>query len=300
MAKKPEPSDGGRLSRLSSLRNEIARRYGALRHLLDPHHGAEVGHAPPVRVSGDGGLTRADQDPEPGMGELSVRKEGRELHSTSDTSSAFSFQVENTVPVLDPTAELTYRFGMNPVRSFREKAKLTQAQLAERVGTSQPQIKRLETGERKLTKEWAERLAPALGVPAELLLFPPKTVAVRGRVGAGAAVQFYGEDEGELDEVPRPEGATETTSALEVTGDSMPGVAEDGWHVYYDERVQGVPDHFIGKVCLVWLADERVLVKKVFRGRDPGAFDLVSTSGQAPMRDEEVAWSAKVTWIKPN
>ena len=59
---------------------------------------------------------------------------------------------------------------MNGIRQRREALGLTQAQLAERVATSQPQIRRLEAGERQLTKEWAERLAPHLGMsPSELM-----------------------------------------------------------------------------------------------------------------------------------
>lgn len=77
--------------------------------------------------------------------------------------------------VFDRHTSVEYVLDMNKLRILREQKKLSQAQLAERVGTSQPQIKRLEDGERKLTKEWAERIAPHLDVSAESLLFPDKT-----------------------------------------------------------------------------------------------------------------------------
>lgn len=79
----------------------------------------------------------------------------------------------HTILSLDGRAYAKYHFGMSALKQFRERAKLTQQELADAVGTSQPQIRRLEAGERKLTKEWAERLAPALGIGAETLLFPP-------------------------------------------------------------------------------------------------------------------------------
>lgn len=60
---------------------------------------------------------------------------------------------------------------MNMIKELREKLKISQSALADAAGTSQPQIKRLEGGDRKLTKEWAERLSPHLGVPPEVLLF---------------------------------------------------------------------------------------------------------------------------------
>lgn len=50
----------------------------------------------------------------------------------------------------------------NPLRRLRERAGLSQQQLADLASTSQPQIRRLEAGERALTTEWAIRLAPHL------------------------------------------------------------------------------------------------------------------------------------------
>ena len=60
---------------------------------------------------------------------------------------------------------------MSMIRSLREARGLTQARLAELTATSQPQIRRLEAGERQLTKDWAQRLAPHLGVSAARLMF---------------------------------------------------------------------------------------------------------------------------------
>lgn len=59
----------------------------------------------------------------------------------------------------------------NRLQEFRKKAKLSQAALAEKSKTSQPQIDRLEKGDRKLTVEWAERLAPHLNTSPRELLF---------------------------------------------------------------------------------------------------------------------------------
>lgn len=92
-----------------------------------------------------------------------------------------------------------YRFGMPSIRELREAKGLTQEQLAKLVKTSQPQIKRLEKGERKLTKEWAQRLGPHLGISAQSLLFegtapqatgyasPPEFMPAKGPTSASAA-----------------------------------------------------------------------------------------------------------------
>ena len=55
---------------------------------------------------------------------------------------------------MDPGAQL---------KSFRKAAGLTQGQLAQRAGTTQAQVGRLEKGQRRLTDDWVMRLAPALG-----------------------------------------------------------------------------------------------------------------------------------------
>jgi phage repressor protein C with HTH and peptisase S24 domain len=60
---------------------------------------------------------------------------------------------------------------MNTIRLLRESLGMTQVRLAELAATSQPQIRRLEAGERQLSKEWAERLAPHLGISASELMF---------------------------------------------------------------------------------------------------------------------------------
>jgi|GEM_PF-449502 len=66
---------------------------------------------------------------------------------------------------------------MSMIRTLREAKGMTQAQLAELAATSQPQIRRLEAGERQLSKEWAQRLAPHLGVAASHLMFGEDVVA---------------------------------------------------------------------------------------------------------------------------
>ena len=63
-----------------------------------------------------------------------------------------------------------YEQSMTTMRELRQAAGLSQEKLAELAGTSQPQINKLETGQRKMTVDWAVKLAGPLGVePAALL-----------------------------------------------------------------------------------------------------------------------------------
>jgi transcriptional regulator with XRE-family HTH domain len=187
----------------------------------------------------------------------------------------------------------------NNLSALRKKRGWSQDELATRMGTTRNQIAKLEGGSRRLSDVWIGRAAKAFGVDAGALVTSSENaVPIVGDVGAGGRVTYIGEPQGAHDTAPKPPGASDVTVAVRVRGDSMPGVAEDRWLIYYDDRVAGVPDEWVGELCVVWLSDERVFIKRVYRGRDPGTFDLISTAYE-PIRDEEVEWSAKVTWIKP-
>jgi transcriptional regulator with XRE-family HTH domain len=81
-------------------------------------------------------------------------------------------QAENYQVGCLPRLPFWYNPGMeNQIKKYRKATGLTQGQLAELCNTSPPQIQRLESGERKLTREWARRIAPHLGVEAANLLF---------------------------------------------------------------------------------------------------------------------------------
>jgi phage repressor protein C with HTH and peptisase S24 domain len=59
----------------------------------------------------------------------------------------------------------------NRIREFRERAGLSMQALADRVGTTAPQINKLEKGERRLTVDWMVRIGRALSIdPAQLMI----------------------------------------------------------------------------------------------------------------------------------
>lgn len=157
------------------------------------------------------------------------------------------------------------------IKQLREKFDLSQERLADLVGTSQPQIKRLESGERKLTKEWAERIAPHLRTSAEVILFgdPPqndpsrspkvttsndiseKPNAVVGLpvLDSGRLIPVYGQAVGGIDgefimngnilyEVMAPPIISHLSKAyaVSVSGDSMAPRYEDGEICFVDPK----------------------------------------------------------------
>lgn len=122
-------------------------------------------------------------------------------------------------------------------------------------------------------------------------------VPLVGYVGAGGKTHFYNDGQGPYEDVEAPGGATAETVAVEVRGDSMHPIA-DRWLLYYDNREDPPTEDLLGKLCIVGLADDRVLVKKLVRGSEPGLFHLISTNSD-PLTNQKVEWAAQIKWINP-
>lgn len=166
--------------------------------------------------------------------------------------------------------------------------------------------------QRGISTETLEQLAPVLQTTPEWLLsaMGPEiadteedhpdsdTVPVKGFVGAGAKAHFLSLEEGELDRVPALKDATPETVALEIRGDSL-GELFDRWLVFFDDVRSPVTSDLLGKLCVVGLEDDRVLVKKIKRQPD-GRYTLLSDEKrQAPMPDMVIRWAARVKNMVP-
>lgn len=71
------------------------------------------------------------------------------------------------------------------IRYFRRLRRLTQAELARRVGTTAATISRLETSDMTVSTDWLEKLASALGLRAAELVGQPQTshIPCVGQIG---------------------------------------------------------------------------------------------------------------------
>ena len=189
--------------------------------------------------------------------------------------------------------------GKNRLKELRKSHGMTQEQLSEKTGLSVSYLSRLEASRRDLSIKNMTLIANALDCELRELL-PAPTVPLVGYVGAGASVipiDDYAKGVG-IDDVEAPPAATRSTVAAQVRGDSMPGVAEDGWLIYWDERNDPPNERHFGKLCVVGLSDGRVLVKKLYQSKSQGLFTLIST-GAEPIIDIVVEWAAPVSFIKP-
>ena len=181
--------------------------------------------------------------------------------------------------------------------------------LAQEHGLERGFINDIVIGKKQRVLSYA-KLASALGVDEGALaagrLVPiatdeseAGTVPLVGYVGAGAEAHFYALSDGELDRVKAPDKASDDTVAVEIRGESL-GPLFERWLVFYDEIRSPITPDLHGKLCVVGLPDDKVLVKKVrpAKSKAPGLYDLLSNA-EDPILDAVVDWAARVKSMEP-
>jgi phage repressor protein C with HTH and peptisase S24 domain len=124
-------------------------------------------------------------------------------------------------------------------------------------------------------------------------------VQIVGIAGAGPRGEIdFSYGQGELGQAPMPPGGNESTVAVEVRGDSMRGIADDGWMVYYDNRREPPTPNMLGELCVVGIVGGGVLIKTLAPGSKRNLYNLESVAAQT-LRDVRVEWAALVTAIIP-
>jgi DNA-binding XRE family transcriptional regulator len=184
------------------------------------------------------------------------------------------------------------------LKDARKKAGLSQEALGAAANSGRSTIVKLEQGILPMSEDWAKRLAPLLGVRADALYDGPQ-VPVVGYVGAGQRVYAYEDMMNAGETIGRPPMTTGDLLAVEVKGDSMLPLAEEGWHIVYTTEATVDEHTVLNRVCVVQLdEDESMLVKRVLRGSKKYHYHLMSTN--APLiEDVRLRWAAVVKAIVP-
>jgi hypothetical protein len=124
-------------------------------------------------------------------------------------------------------------------------------------------------------------------------------IQIRGNVGASTEgrVQFATGDTPN-DIAIMPQGVSPGSVALYVRGGSMPGIADEGSLIFYEEvRSPPTPD-MLGQVVVVETEDNQVLVKRLLRGERRGLYDLESI-GSELLQNKRLRWAAHIQAIVP-
>jgi DNA-binding XRE family transcriptional regulator len=200
---------------------------------------------------------------------------------------------------LDAARRRVHSAGMViPLKQARETAGMSQERLAQAVDSGRSTIVKLEKGVLPMTEEWAKRLAPALGLRASDLYKGPQ-VRVIGYVGAGQRVYAYDDMLYSGETIDQPPMTSGDLVSVEVKGDSMLPLAEEGWHIVYTAEATVDENEVIGRVCVVQLDDDgSMLVKRVIRGSIPYHYHLVSMNAAA-IENVRLRWAAVVKAIVP-
>ena len=189
-------------------------------------------------------------------------------------------------------------------RGLRKPGK-TQAGLARALGRAPSAINNLLAGKRRLRADEIARIARYLEEPPPhiygddgLAHAADETtrVPVLGYVGTGAEAYQYAVSQEHL-EIVKAHRANAETVAVEMRGDSL-GLSFDRWLVLFDNVASPVTDDLIGKLCVVGLPDDRVLVKTIRLGTREGLFTLDSNT-EPPIKDTPLEWAARVKSMMP-
>lgn len=162
--------------------------------------------------------------------------------------------------------------------------------LARALGREPPAVTGILNRRRKIKVDELPRIR-------EYLELEP-VVRVVGSVGASSGEVYYGEandDPGET--APAPLGASPDTVAVEIKGDSL-GPGFNGWLAFYDDRREPLTLDLVGRLCVVGLADGRILIK-IPRQAPRGLFHLFPNAGGDVIPDAKVTWAARVIHLAP-
>lgn len=124
-----------------------------------------------------------------------------------------------------------------------------------------------------------------------------KIVGYVGAAATGIGGHLYAFSQDKFEEVDRPMWANDRSVAVEIKGASF-GPLLEKWLVYYDDVRSPITEDLYGETCVIGLADDRILIKQIVR-RGDGGFDLLSNSGEEPIRDAVIEWAAKVIGVAP-
>lgn len=172
------------------------------------------------------------------------------------------------------------------IRELRIRRGLTQAELAEKAGTTAATISRLETNAMTVSTDWLERLATILAVhPAELIERPGTgSISLIGKAGRGGRIAPMELQEFRLDAA----GESIAVEVAEAQGPYAVGERLIGERLTGTGALNGA-----GRDCIVALKGGALILARL-AGVPPRATLVPLASGAPVVYDAEVDWVAPI------
>ena len=198
--------------------------------------------------------------------------------------------------------------GKKALREFVSEAieagKITVAELSRRSGVGDDAIRSLlKRPNASMNAEAARDILAALDLQYLFMAIP--SVPIVGRVGAGALVSnydAYADDYSQAPQIYCPPGLDpDGLFAVEVKGDSMAPLYEDGDVLLFNQGMSGIPTELLGRKCICEDDDGNCWVKVVNAGSAPGLFHLISLNPTSQNRyDVRLQWASRVLQAIPS
>lgn len=190
-----------------------------------------------------------------------------------------------------------------------EKTGKSLRSVAIEAGVSYDQLKSLRQGKSQKTNvDDAMKVARVFGVSLEdfyegALTSLTPVIAVAGHVGAGARVDLsdpHAKGDGIYHIKCPSEMSPRGVVGVEVSGDSMAPIYQQGDVLIYSRDALGVPSEAIGKICVCEDSEGRAWVKVLRTGSKEGTFSLISVNPEAEnLHGVNLKWAAPVRMHVP-
>lgn len=154
-------------------------------------------------------------------------------------------------------------------------------------------VNKMTNGKRNISADELIEIERITGVAGPDREQSPPTVPLIGLVGVGSNIAIREP----FDEVPAPEGATKNTVGIRIETESV-GQILKGWIAFYENVKQKPSPELLNKLCVVWLFDGPVLLKKLSEGSKAGYFKLESQF-DPPIYDAPVEFASPVDVLRP-
>jgi transcriptional regulator with XRE-family HTH domain len=195
----------------------------------------------------------------------------------------------------------------NSIAHFRARKGWNPPKLADEIGTSPQQIRRLESGQRQLDPEWAARIGKALDVPAEDIGYSDspdaypwatRAIPVMGALHPGLQVDLHEEP---IEKIGSFTVLSDSVAAILIMPGTLPLI--EGMYLLFDRVAVDISPEILvrqetGERFIIRLFDGTAWWRRIQSGSRKNRYHL-SAPGVEPILDVEIDTVSRVVGVQP-